>query len=151
MRTLRGVIAGAAIALLLTGCSAGGTSGEAAEQPADQASSLDTTTIMDGIESAGLVCTEKDPVLDGREEVIQCKGDDYIFVTATRFTSVEERDGQIERAKKALCEGGTVATLRLATSDTWALVPGDDREQDVAAFDTAMSALGLEWGEDACA
>ncbi len=126
------------------------TAPEAEQDDPVESAALTADDIVAAIEPDGFACEEKDPVLKGREQVIQCKGDDYVIITATRLTSSDLLPGQLTRAKEALCESGTVDALRVATSDVWVVVPGGDRDKDIAAFEAATGKLGLEPTEDPC-
>ena len=169
-----GLMAGIALtsALALGGCSAGGdpTAGaadapgepdgaskeSAGTDPAPQGGGEDAdggltdAEITEAIEQEGLACEEVDPRLDGREQVIECRGDDYIFVTATRLSGTDELERQFDRGMSAACESGHMEVMRYATSDVWLLTPGGERDKDVAVFSGVTQTLGLELQEAPC-
>lgn len=170
--TLAGIVLAAT--LTLANCSGGSTSdngaavnddnaAEETEMEADDSASegdsgdvqpdsqgLSDDDIVSAIEPDGFECTEKDRLLEGREQWIQCKGDDYIYITATRYTTSEELENQLKRSKSVGCKEEIVEVMRFAVSDPWLLVPGGEGDQDIAAFKQVTDTLGLELVEDPC-
>lgn len=158
---LSGMALCGAAALLLVGC-ASATPGEdsgpddAVEQPAQQEGDADgeltAEAIIAAVEPEGLECTdEKDPEGEDRAQVIVCKGDNYVIITATRLVDAGLVERQTAAAKTAVCESGfKIDGTRFATSDAWILAPGGSGDENVATFDAAMKNLGLEWSLDAC-
>lgn len=158
---LRGMALCGATALMLAGCASAapgensGPSG-AVEQPAQQEGDahdgVTAEAIVAAIEPVGLECTDdQDPSGDDRAQVIQCKGDDYVIITATRLVDAGLVKTQTAAAKTAVCESGhNIDGTRFATSGAWVLAPGSSGDKNVAAFTEAMKTLGLEWSLDAC-
>lgn len=150
------VAAAAALALLVSGCAAeGGTESpsgpsDSGEESAEQSSGFVPDDLIAAVESDGFVCEDKEPRLSSREEMIECRADGAIFITATRMTDTDARDKQLKVSHKVLCENDMADGVRAAVSDTWIIVPGGDRDQDIAAFDKAMTTLGLDWTEELC-
>lgn len=149
------------IALLLVGCGAAATGDEpatdgdvAAEQPAqvdDVEVGLAAEEIVSAAEAEGLACEEKEPRLKSRAQVIACKGDDYVILTATRLVSADLMDKQIAAAKKATCKSDFgLDGVRFAVSDAWVLSPGGDDDRNIETFTAVTKTLGLEWTEDLC-
>lgn len=146
--------------LLLVGCSTaapGEDSGPAGavEQPAQQEvdahAGLTAEAIVAAVEPEGLECAEEDPLLETRAQLIVCKGDDYVIITATRLVDAGLVAEQIADAKKSVCDSGLkIDGTRFATSGAWILAPGGGDDKNIAAFDAAMNSLGLEWSEDLC-
>lgn len=161
------VLCGAA-ALVLTGCAAeepdaadANTSLEApAEEsaPADEAQpeaddGLTAESIMATIAPQGFECEVEDARLDARDEVVTCKGADYVIITATSLVDPSTMADQIASAKDTVCKNQEmlgVDTLRTATSGKWIMTPGGDDDKNLAAFNTAMESFGLTMVEDPC-
>lgn len=157
-----------AAALALTGCAADeGPAAEAensAEQPASSNDSADSGggngdvgltagEIVEVIEPQGFECTVEDHRFDDRDELVVCKGDDYVTITATSLVDESTMPNLLASAKTTLCKNQKtlgVDTMRSAVSGKWILVPGGDGEKNLAAFDTAMQSFGLDWTEDPC-
>ncbi len=123
-----------------------------ADTPSDanDPAGLTADAIVAAIEPDGFVCEEQDPLVSDREQVIECRADDYVFITATRLTSADLVKPQLEQAKTAICASELGDGMRAAVSDSWILVPGGDREKDIAAFDKAMKTLDIAWEADLC-
>lgn len=137
--------------LLSAGCSSGDSTTDQGSNDSD--TGLTAQKITEAIEPDGFECAEEDPRLDGREEMVECKGDDYVVITATRFADADERKEQSVTIKNVLCKNRDtlgIDTMRSAVSDSWMLVPGGDDDKNIAAFDKAMTTLGLDWNEDPC-
>ena len=137
--------------LLFGGCSSGDAG--AGEGGGDSSSGLTAGEIMKAIESDGLTCSEEDPRVKNRKEMVVCKGDDYVIITATRLADANEVPTQLAAAKKAVCENKKASGLDgmvSATSGRWILVPGGDDDKNMAAFEKSMGTLGLDHGKDAC-
>lgn len=157
------VLCGAA-ALALIGCAAESPANtgteSAAEAPATDAEAapapdtgLTADEIISTIEPQGFECTVGDHPFEDRDEVVTCKGDDYVIITATSLVDESTMQDQIASAKSSLCKNQDmlgVDTMRSAVSGKWILVPGGDDEKNLAAFNTAMQNFGLEMTEDPC-
>lgn len=156
-----GVALFGAVALLLTGCGPAAPEGNTApdavaEQSAPQEDAGDTgltaEEITAAIEPQGFECAEEDPRFDDRAQVIVCRADDYVIISATRLVDAALVEDQLATAKSALCGTDIVDAdaMRFAVSDAWILVPGGGDDANIAAFDTAMNTLGIDWTEDPC-
>lgn len=128
----------------------------AVEQPAQQEGDahdgVTAEAIVAAIEPLGLECTDdQNPSGDDRVQVIQCKGENYVIITATRLVDAGLVKTQTAAAKTAVCESGfNIDGTRFATSGAWILSPGGSDDKNIAAFDAAIKTLGLEWSLDAC-
>lgn len=140
----------AALMLVVSGCGAADGEGASGGGAGTQSKALTAEQITTTLESNGFECEEKEPRGKDREQVIECRADNYVFITATRLSSVEVLESQIVAAKEALCKSEMGDGFTSATSGTWILVPGGSRDIDMDAFDKAMNDLGLEWAKDLC-
>lgn len=123
--------------------------GEGAEPASDGMAPEDITST---IEEMGFECEEQERHLDIVALAIECKADDYMFLTASQFYDVAERDSHFEeRAIPALC-GDTLkmSQIHWSVRDDWLLVPGGERDKDFAAHDEASEKLGFELSEHTC-
>ena len=105
------------------------------------------------IEPQGFECTVEDNRFDDRDELVTCKADDYVIITATSLVDESTMQDFLATIKGALCKNQEtlkIDTMRSAVSGKWILVPGGDDEKNIAAFDTAMQSFGLDWTEDPC-
>lgn len=136
--------------LLLAGCSSDDSTSEQ-EAGGDQDTGLSAQEITAAIEPDGFTCAEEDPGSAGREEAVVCKGDDFVIITATRFTDPDELNSQLEVAQNSLCDFSDGETgLQSAVSGSWLFVPGGSDDKNVEAFDKAMTTLGLESNQASC-
>lgn len=123
---------------------------EPVEGPAD--AGLIPETIISTIEEMGFECEEQDRHLKIVSSAIECKSDDYMFLTASQFFDAAERDSHFgDRAIPALC-GDTLkmSQVHWSVRDDWLLVPGGERDKDLAAHDEASEKLGFEMSEHTC-
>lgn len=155
-----------ATALVLTGCAADSapennatvseqteTAADAGDAEAQTQESLEAADIVAVIEPQGFECTIEEARLDSRDEVVACKGDDYVIISATSLVDPSAMADEIAHAKDAVCKNQEtlgVDAMRTAISGEWVFTPGGDDDKNLAAFDTAMKSFGLEWTEDPC-
>lgn len=149
-------------ALLLTGCAPGGAADAGAAESGQPDASTEVAETNDGltadqivavIEPHNLDCTVEDARLDGRDEVVTCKGDDYVIITATSLDDASTMQEELAFAKGVICENQKslgVDAMRSGVSGKWIFVPGGDDEKNLAAFDAVMTDFGLDWNEDPC-
>lgn len=122
-----------------------------AEAEAVVSGELTAEDITAGVEAEGLECAEDEPRSDDQDQVIVCKGDDYVIISATHLVDAALVPELTASAKKAVCESDfDIDGTRFAVSGAWIIAPGGGDDRNIAAFDAAMNTLGLEWSLDAC-
>lgn len=149
---------------MLTGCGAEDAqpqapttadSGEAqAQTPENPEGAVSVQPFIDAFEREGLECAAADEKFwgPGVVEQVNCQGGDHIIVTIRDFEDTGARDAQLGRVQEQAC---TIAESgqdiqRLATSDTWILMVGGDREVDFEVFGNATTGLGLDSTDYSC-
>ena len=152
------------LALFLAGCSTGDPqpqaptttdSGNAQLQtPESSGSETSAQAFVDAFETEGLECAPADAARwgPGVVEQVNCQGADSVIVTIRNFEDTDARDGQLARVQDQACkiaESGQ-EIQRLATSDTWIVMVGGDREVDFEVFGNATTTLGLDWTDYTC-
>lgn len=162
-RIARGAALCATLALLMAGCATGGSptstdSSQTQDSPAidDESTAQPNAGVssakafIEVFEAEGLECADVDEDRwgPGVVEQVLCRGGDSIIVTMRNFVDAAARDAQLKRVQEQACNVGF--DQRLATSDTWILMVGGDREVDFEVFGNAMSALGLDSEDYVC-
>lgn len=152
-------VAAVAAVLVLTGCAAQEDPAVEADSSAEQTdvsnndNGLSAEDIASAIEPQGFECAVEEARGSARDEQVTCRGDDYVIITATSLFDESTMDDTVASAKRAICKNQDtlgIGAMRTAVSGKWVIVPGGDRDKDIAAFDTAMQELGLDWSEDSC-
>ncbi|MGO3147391.1 MAG: hypothetical protein ACTIJ6_06910 [Leucobacter sp.] len=152
------------LALILTGCGEKGSAEGESTANDDAVSENTEASEADGAASAqvftdafvreGLVCTPvaEDRLRAGVVEQFTCEGDDYVIMTVRNFEDADERDAQLDRIQGLACEIAESGQeiQRVATSDTWIVMAGGDRDEDFEVFGNAMTSVGLEWNDYVC-
>lgn len=115
------------------------------------AGGLDEARITAVVEELGYECEPTDRHLKKISMAIECRGDDYMFLTASQFFDVAEMHDHFEnRAIPALCDQSEMTEVRWATADDWVLVPGGEGEKDFAAHEAASEELGFDVNSHVC-
>lgn len=148
---------------LMTGCSGvsenqatapedGGSTALQGEESdkSDEGGSGSSAAFIRAFEAEGLECADVDEDRwgPGVVEQVLCRGADSVIVTIRDFEDVAARDAQLDRVQEQACNVGF--DQRLATSDTWILMVGGDREVDFEVFGDATSTLGLDSEDYVC-
>lgn len=109
---------------------------------------------IDAFESEGLECAPAEEKFwgPGVVEQVNCRGGDHVVVTVRNFEDTGARDDQLVRVQEQACtiaeSGQTIQ--RLATSATWIVMVGGDREVDFEVFGNAVTGLGLDSTDYTC-
>lgn len=146
--------------LLVSGCASTDSGSQADSNDAQDASGdqqgagggTSAEDIITTIEGMGFECEEQDRHLDIVSLAIECRGDDYMFLTASQFFDPAERDDHFENsAIPIVCEEvSSMDEVAWSVRDDWLLVPGGGRDKDVAALDEASEKLGFDVSTQAC-
>lgn len=159
--------------LLLSGCSSGGSegpsggedasAGDAApaagesgesegEDGAAAGSGIAAEKIISTIEDMGLECAEKERHPKVVAQAIECRGEDYLFLTANQFDDPAAGMEYYETVAIPMACGEDLKMdeVRWSIRDDWMLVPGGERDQDVAAHEEASEKLGFEVSAHTC-
>lgn len=153
-----------AVALVVTGCTssapaesdAGATAqAEAAAEvvEADGEDALTADSIVAMIEPHGFDCEVKEAVLDSRDEVVACKGADYVIISATSLVDPGSMQDALASAKDTVCknqETTGVEGMTSGVSGKWVFVPGGDDEKNLTGFEAVMADFGIDWSTDPC-
>lgn len=162
--------------LLISGCSASGGQSDPEPGDAQEAAAVDSATedpeqdptddgdakpagggtspedIISTIEEMGFECEEQDRTLKMVSLGIECRADDYLFLTASQFSDPAKRDSHYEENAIPLMCGDTLdaSQVHWSVRDDWLLVPGGERDKDFAAHDEASEKLGFEVRTHTC-
>lgn len=119
-------------------------------QPVD--GGMAAEAIASTIEEMGFECEEQERHLKIVSSAIECRADDYMFLTASQFFDAAERDSHFEDSAMPLLCGDVLGMSEVHWSvlDDWLLVPGGDRDKDTAAHAEASEKLGFELKEHIC-
>jgi hypothetical protein len=121
---------------------------ESQSTPDGAASSAEAFVKAFEAEGLGCVDVDEDRWGPGVVEQVLCRGGDSVVVTIRNFEDAAALDAQLNRVQEQACNVGF--DQRLATSGTWILMVGGDREVDYEVFGNSIATLGLDSEDYIC-